>query len=136
MPAIQWDESFSVNHAEIDGQHRKWLEIINALVAGLEDGPGGTAPADQIKALAAMLDYTRRHFVFEERYMREIGFPETIDHIRLHNECYGRIVAFLLTAENGGVVQAGDLLRFLRGWLLEHILNEDKKYSSHAAGLG
>ena len=130
MALIEWDESYSVNHAEIDAQHRKWVAIINDLANGLE-GSGGDFVAAPNKALSAMMDYTRRHFMFEERYMREIGFPETIEHIKIHNECYGRISAFLVTAESGGNVRVVELLQFLRGWLLDHILNEDKKYSLH-----
>lgn len=132
MPLIEWDESYSVNNAEIDGQHRRWLEIINDLAARLEGG-GGEAAADQGQALAAMMEYARRHFIFEEKYMREIGFPATVAHIKSHNECYARISSFLLTSESGGSIQTGELLRFLRRWLLEHILHEDKQYSHHAA---
>lgn len=135
MAFIDWDESFSVNNVEMDSQHRKWVEIINNLHAGLEDDSADSAGVTA-KALAAMMEYTRRHFLAEEKYMREIGFPGTIDHIRIHNDCYGRISSYLLTEESGGRVPVGDLLRFLRGWLLEHILKEDQQYSLYAAQSG
>lgn len=132
MAMIVWDESYSVNNAELDTQHKKWLEIINDLLAGQEKN--GAASADiSVEALTAMLHYARQHFMVEEKYMREIGFPETIAHIRIHNEFYGLVSSSLLAAESGGLVAAADLLQFMRGWLLEHILNEDKKYSLHAA---
>lgn len=135
MAFIEWEESFSVNNAEMDAQHRKWVEILNDLHAGLEDD-GADSEVAMVEALTAMMDYARQHFLAEERYMREIGFPETIAHIRIHNDCYGRVASYLLTEESGGRVPVGDLLRFLRGWLLEHILKEDKQYSLYAAREG
>lgn len=132
MAMIVWDESYSVNNAELDAQHRKWVEIINDFLASLEKNGGDSADIEG-EILATMLHYARQHFMAEEKYMREIGFPETVAHIRIHNEFYGQVSASLLAAESGGRVLAADLLRFLRGWLLEHILNEDKKYSLYAA---
>lgn len=135
MTSIEWDEAFSVNNVEFDAHHRKWIEIFNAFGAGL-DSKSREQAVVTVEALTAMMDYTRMHFLAEERYMREIGYPGTIAHIQIHNDCYGRISSYLLTSESGGMVVAGDLVRFLRGWLLEHILNEDRKYSLYAAERG
>jgi len=132
MAIIVSDESYRVNIGELFTQHRNWVEIINDLVAGLEkDGVDSADIAGE--TLTAMLHYARQHFMAEEKYMREIGFPETVAHIRIHNEFYGQVSSSLLAAESGGRFLAADLLRFLRGWLLEHILTEDKKYSHYAA---
>lgn len=132
MAMIVWDESYSVNNAELDNQHKKWVEIVNDLLIGLEEDGGDYADTSG-EALAAMLRYARQHFMVEEKYMREIGFPETVAHIRIHNEFYGLVSSSLSAAEGGGKVGAAELLQFMRGWLLEHILKEDKKYSLYAA---
>jgi hemerythrin-like metal-binding protein len=131
MPLQEWNDSFSVCHPELDEQHRRWLTIINDLHAGMEEGKGDGPAAVAVSALEAMMEYARKHFLAEERYMREIGFPGTIGHIKSHNECYGRIATQLLTAESGGRVQTGELLSFLKEWLAEHILTEDRKYYLH-----
>lgn len=132
MTLIEWDESYSVNNAELDDQHRKWVGMINDLLVGQEKGGDGSGDIS-LETLTAMLHYARQHFMGEEKYMREICYPGTIAHIRIHNEFYGQVSSRLLAAESGGRVPATELLRFMRGWLLEHILNEDKKYSLHAA---
>jgi len=129
---IVWDESYSVNNAELDAQHRKWVEMINDFLVGLEN-TGDDSADNTHETLTAMLHYARQHFMGEEKYMREIGFPETVAHIRIHNEFYGQVSASLLAVESGSLVLAADLLRFMRGWLLEHILTEDKKYSLYVA---
>lgn len=133
MVFIEWDDTYSVNHVQFDAQHKKWIKIINDLGAGLDNDNGADAVTVAVEALTAMLDYTRQHFLAEEKYMREIGYPGTIAHIRIHNECYGRISSYLLTTESGGRVPVVDLMRFLRGWLIEHIRNEDKQYSLYAS---
>jgi hemerythrin len=40
MSIIQWDESFSVNVAEIDKQHQRLLEMINELYDAMRQGRG------------------------------------------------------------------------------------------------
>ena len=133
MSLLEWDESFSVNDPAMDDQHRQWLVILNGLHDRIEGGGKSGATGGEIVTLKAMMEYARNHFLAEERHMRKIGFPETVAHIKAHNECYGRISTHLLTAESGGRVATAELLDFLKEWLMDHILHEDMKYGVHAA---
>jgi len=64
MSQIIWDDSFSVNNAEIDIQHKKWIEIYNNM--DMKICVGSSPLPDGLEALKAMEDYTRYHFSFEE----------------------------------------------------------------------
>jgi hemerythrin-like metal-binding protein len=131
MNLIEWDESLSVNDPEMDEQHRRLVAIINDLYAGME---GGGSAVIAVSALAAMREYVRKHFSAEECYLRQIGFPGAIAHIKAHNEFCELIELHCATAMLGETVPVGELLHALSAWLVEHLLTEDKKYSDYAAG--
>ncbi len=40
MPILQWNQSVSVNDADIDGQHKKLIDMINNLHDSMGQGKG------------------------------------------------------------------------------------------------
>ncbi len=132
MALLKWDQSYSVGQPELDAQHRRWIEIINELHDAMTQEGKEEMSTVTVNSLKAMLAYARNHFLAEERYMRQIDFPETIPHIKSHNECYGKVLTHLQNAEDGGHLPAPSLLKFLKEWLVQHILNEDMKYRHFA----
>lgn len=133
MPRIEWDESFSVNHAEIDKQHKNWIKIYNRLTRVMDEGDPEAQKKITVEILQAMLDYAKYHFKFEEEFMRDIGYPARASHARLHRECDALIYEAYVSIQEGNSVLNSDLLSLLKGWLLNHILVEDKKYGQFAA---
>ena len=132
MPRIEWDESFSVRHAEIDAQHRNWIGIYNRLAEALDEGDAEAQKRITVETLQAMLDYAKHHFQFEEEYMRTIGYPARGSHTRLHRECDALIYEAYVSILEGNTVLNADLLKMLKQWLLNHILVEDRKYANYA----
>lgn len=131
MPRIEWDATFSVNQAEIDEQHKKWIGIYNTLADAMDRDPEGqTGITSEI--LKSMLDYAKYHFQFEEEYMRTIGYPARGSHTRLHRECDALIYEAYVAVSEGNTVLNADLLKMIKEWLLDHILVEDKKYAEFA----
>lgn len=133
MPRIEWDESYSVNHHAIDEQHKKWIGIYNRLGSVLD--AGDAAPQQEVTAeiLQSMLDYARHHFRFEEEYMRAIGYPARASHSRMHRECDALVYQVYMELLDGKAVLDSELLQMIKGWLLNHILVEDRKYSLFAS---
>ena len=128
MPRIEWDESFSVHHAEIDEQHKNWIDIYNRLADVLDEGDAEAQKRITVETLQAMLDYAKHHFQFEEAYMQAIGYPARGSHTRLHRECDALIYEAYVSIQEGNTVLNRDLLELIKEWLLNHILVEDKKY--------
>ena len=129
MPQIEWDDSFSVNNPEIDDQHKKWIEIHNKMHVNLiQSGKKiiGSTPLDSLKE---MQDYTKYHFDFEEEYMRRITYPGLMEHIKLHKNFENQIYEYHREISEGRMVLSSEIIKIIKKWLLEHILNEDKKYS-------
>ncbi len=128
MPKIEWDNSFSVHNAEIDGQHKKWIEIFNKMHEILTEGGDKVLHSAGAEALKAMQDYSRYHFNFEEEYMRTINYPDLYIHKRMHKDFDNQIYTYGRDMQEGKIVLDTEIIKLIKDWLLYHILNEDKKY--------
>jgi len=129
MPKIIWDESFSVNHVEVDNQHKKWIEIINELHAALFEGKGLDTIAG--KSLKAMVDYGKVHFTYEEGLMQKIHYPGLNEHRHIHSEFLQKLKHYQSKQVSDELVFNRGIMDELMNWLLDHILKEDQKYISY-----
>lgn len=126
MARIVWDESFSVKVAEIDEQHRHWIEIINKLHDSIMSKEVGGRLTGRI--LAEMRDYASFHFTFEEDYLRQIAFPGLSKHRHEHQFFLKTIEEKLQAERRGELVLNTEVMSLLTGWLRNHILSEDREY--------
>ncbi len=133
MGTIQWKDSYSVDHPEIDAQHREWISIYNKLHSTLLNGTSDEVCAASHKTLKEMMDYAEYHFRLEKEYMESIGYPDIVKHCRLHKDFDNLIYQHNRKVEEGSqLVVNATVLGVIKEWLLTHILNEDKKYSDFA----
>ncbi len=127
MSRIEWDDSFSVNNAEIDNQHKKWITIHNNLHESILKRSEN--PQLGPEALKAMKEYAQVHFSFDEEYMQKINYTHLIEHHRIHKDFDNLIYNYYREAHEGKLVLDSKIIRILKNWLLDHILKEDKKYA-------
>jgi hemerythrin len=123
---ILWDDTFLVNFAVIDNQHKDLVGMINELIRG---SGKGMAMADVafVKTLKRAVEYARIHFTTEEKYMRQVNYPDFANHKQEH-EAFVVEVAKQLKAFEEDRNDPAVLIDFLKGWLLNHIAVSDKKY--------
>ncbi len=133
MPLIEWTDDFSVDISEIDGQHKRWIEIMNTLHNALMSGGAKGFPGGTEETLKAMQEYTRLHFAAEEEYLREIAYPDLAQHKTLHSKFYLQVLQLLRDEQEGKLVLNREIMATLSQWLCNHILIEDKKYSRFIA---
>lgn len=133
MPDIEWEESFSVNHAKIDEQHKRWIEIYNKLHESMLNDDHKELKKNTEDSLRAMEDYARYHFNFEEEYLEKISYPGLVKHVRMHKDFDSLIYEYCRDMREGNFFLKTRLLKSIKNWLLNHILIEDKKYSLFAA---
>ena len=136
MSKIKWDDTFSVNNAELDAQHKKWLDIINDLHDSLIKDEAGDYRETAEESVKAMKDYVRFHFDEEEKYMRNINYPDLSSHKEIHAKFYDQTKCLYNDVMEGKLVFNTEIMNALTNWLQDHILNEDKKYSMFAASVG
>jgi hemerythrin len=127
MALINWDASFSVNVVEIDNQHKKIVGFINDLNDAMKQGKGKDALATILNDL---INYTATHFKWEEQYFDKFGYSETKEHKEHHAKLVKEVVKFRDDFQSGRLGVTIEVLNFLVNWLKNHIMVEDKKYSS------
>lgn len=123
---VTWQEEFSVGLPEIDEQHKVLFDIINRLWGATI----AKAPQDEMLDIVRELEkYTLSHFTAEEAFMRVSRFPGFEEHRKAHKTFIDRLSRERLNVVSGGHLSL-DLLRFLKDWLINHILVDDKKYAA------
>ena len=127
MSKIEWNESFSVKVPEIDEQHHRWIDLINKLHDAIMDKK--ISPRSIDKILSEMIDYTGFHFTFEEDYLKKINYPDLKKHHYQHEYFTKNLLGKLQEERAGGLVLSTEVMKMLMGWLQDHILEEDIKYS-------
>lgn len=129
MPLITWnDKIYSVKNSMIDTQHQQLIALINELNEAMSSRNGYDVTA---KVLEKTLDYTFYHFQEEEGLMERFAYPEIVQHKAQH-EAFRTKVNVLLkqNKEHVGTVPR-ELLIYLRDWLLNHIVQIDKKLGQY-----
>lgn len=120
---MPWRDDYALGIKAIDAQHRRLVAMINRVHAAVSSGNSASLSA----TLDDLIDYTKTHFNFEERVMREHGYPDYARHKEMHDRITGQVVERVNRFRTGGG-DAGSLLEFLKDWLNGHILGADKQY--------
>jgi hemerythrin-like metal-binding protein len=85
-----------------------------------------------------LLSYALYHFETEEGLMQEYGYSENSGddaarHLEQHRAFSSKVVEVHESLKQGTPVAPADLLGFLNDWLVNHILNTDKKLGAYIA---
>ena len=127
MVVIAWKEIYATNIVALDNEHRELIDAINRLYEAVRDKRGEEVLGD---ILGMMESYTVDHFAHEEALMDKYGFSGLEEHKKAHQELIKAVEELKEKASTGTEDLARQLLKFLRYWLLEHIVEVDKKYGS------
>lgn len=123
-----WDPKYSVNIKSIDSQHQRFFEICNEINYLIHTKK--TDSDNLFKVTQKLFDYAEMHLKYEEKYFRDLKFPEGDVHISIHNAFRQQIKNFqkeLKKSKNTSELSSS-IADFCRDWLSEHILATDHKY--------
>lgn len=126
MRFMEWSDRFSIGVAIFDDEHKKLIAIINRLYEAISEG----IAEDKLKHISDdLVEYTLMHFRHEEMYFDDWCYPEAKAHAALHARLREQVFNFRrqIQEENSRELGLG-MMEFLRKWLSEHILVEDRKY--------
>jgi hemerythrin len=118
-----WNERMAIGIEPLDDHHKTILRLMLEVQAEI----GGAKHAEDIRAvLAALVSYSKYHFLAEERIMLEKGFPE-LELQRGEHRWYVQRIEEISSAYNvgDGAVFNHDLLEHLKAWFADHILTKD-----------
>ncbi len=130
---VEWKDEYSVGIASIDQQHKKLIDLINMLQTTVDYATGEEFERE---CLAAVVDYTKTHFVYEEELMEKYGYPEFEAHKAQHQEMIDKVDQLLAEYERLPESAMKNTLSFLKQWLIRHINGTDKDYSEFLLARG
>ena len=134
MPLITWNSTYSVKVSELDSQHQRWFEIINNLHEAMLGGKGRSVLAQTLNDLT---EYTSVHFSTEEKYLSQYSYPDYQKHKDIHDVFVKRINQINEKYQAGDtILLTVELMDEMRDWLLNHILIQDKAYSTFLSSKG
>lgn len=125
---MEWKAGYDIGVDLIDKQHRQLVEMISRLEASLATDAENREMGDALKFL---VDYTHQHFSDEEEFMLNAGFPMYEKHKGLHKDLIHEVKEVLLKLKRGEAIRPRELISFLTDWLMNHILDEDRKIAEY-----
>jgi hemerythrin len=133
MALLDWKKEYSVEVQQIDKEHQNLFGMLNELHDAMKSGKGSQVAPEVLRRLVA---YTREHFAYEESLMIRAKYPDFDKHKAEHDRLTGEVTKTVQDFEAGKVMLSMKLLDFLKGWLQNHILTVDKKYTSYMQSAG
>jgi hemerythrin len=121
---VQWKDGYSVGARSLDDEHQALVARINRLYDQLmvEDDPLAVAIFFEslIKAIT-------KHFLREERLMRECGYDQLPQHREDYERLLDEIVSLTDEFDRNEEAARDDLAARLDGWLSGHLETHDAR---------
>ncbi|WP_316900260.1 bacteriohemerythrin [Pseudodesulfovibrio indicus] len=124
-PLIVWSDAIATGIKLIDDQHKELIRIINLLNSAMQQGKGKGVLGP---ILSDLRSYTTFHFNQEKDLFERYGYPETEEHLAVHDDLMRQAFDFIDKFETGQTAMSRDLFYFLKDWLVNHIQGTDMKY--------
>lgn len=125
--SLKWEDRYIVGIKSIDDQHKKLIQMMIDLWDAIESGKGRSVIS---QVLQDLLDYTRTHFVDEEKLMIQNNFPDYDQHKADHDRFVNEVMNAAKDYVEKRAVPTQKILTFLAHWLIEHIMGYDKNLSA------
>ena len=120
---IEWKQEYNTGVPAMDKQHKRLVDLINALFISMKAGGDHSQTCDVVDEL---VDYTITHFQAEESLMQQHNYPDFVAHKQIHDRFVAKVEDFAERLKNGERVAAGDVFSFLKDWLISHIKKQDR----------
>jgi hemerythrin-like metal-binding protein len=125
---IQWIPEYSVGNKEIDEQHKVLFTIIN-------DFFQQDSKQEAITLFKNLSSYIDLHFASEENLLKQINYPETEEHIKIHRVLRAKFYLLEKKLDDYDIDVHHKIAMFLYNWLAKHILKSDMEYKSYALSI-
>ena len=119
---VRWDEKYRVGNEQIDREHQYLFELINAFYDAFSEKRDRTL---LISLLNRLVEYSERHFSNEESLMQAKAYVALEEHRQRHEKLFEQIFELNARLADRAFNPTHDTLAFLKGWLSDHIVQED-----------
>ena len=131
MKKLAWSNELNLGVRQVDDQHKRLVQLANNLISAVQDGAAEEILDFVFKELR---EYTVFHFRDEEGFMEEIGFPGRAAHAARHRDLKAQVKQYQRSLYEKQDISPGEVLAFLRGWLVDHIIYDDMEIAKYMKG--
>ena len=123
MALFSWSDELSVGNQFIDSDHKKLIKLVNDFHDAMVQGRGNEVIG---KVLNNLIIYTKEHFQREQDEMQRIKYQQHLAHKLEHDKLIKDVLELQQSFTGGTAMLSIKVSKFLRDWLLTHILQTDK----------
>jgi len=122
---LKWDTNFETGIEEVDKQHKHLFSLIKLFA----DATILNNERSLIRQLFEQLEaYTVFHFSYEEKTLKDLGIASlSEEHFKEHKDLILKLDNFKKQYLIDNNINTEELIEFLVRWLIDHILETDKK---------
>ena len=124
MGLLNWEPRYSVGIEAVDHEHRELVDLINRLYDEARSRGSKVAVlgffGDLFKAISA-------HFALEERFMRERGYDQFVQHKNDHERLLDEIRDIMEDYETTDVFDEALLAQRIDAWFSRHFESHDAR---------
>lgn len=130
---VRFTEDYFIGVEQIDKEHEHLFELLNK-VAELVKNEFIPDKYDNImEVMGELTEYTKVHFADEEEYMEKVGYAGLEAQKKAHAGFVAKLEELELEDFDDNQQQVlMDIMDFLCTWLVQHILQMDKKITAGA----
>jgi hemerythrin len=128
IPIFQWREAYNTNIKEMDEHHQELFRTANRLYEEIHSGRNQSILAESLDFL---IQYTEDHFSKEEKLMEDYDFPDYESHKKQHERLICEVHELKDRYSAGEIRMDMSIVNFLKDWIINHILTEDRKYGPY-----
>lgn len=123
-----WTDKMLLGVKMMDDDHRKLVEMINALVMEINQD----AHKDMIIGhLTAIARYATEHFKREETFMAGLNYPGVAVHKAEHERLILEVYELRTRLGSGSVSLTPNIIKYMQGWFIDHIHGPDTELAKY-----
>ena len=130
---FNFEAEFKLGIDEVDCEHMKLVEMLNAVHALIREGKKDEARQYFSETLSL---YVVEHFANEEAFMERMGYPDVEDHKKIHENFKKSFSELLPKIESFDDRAFRMALTDAFTWIISHIGKTDKKYAKYYEAQG
>jgi hemerythrin len=130
MALLSWSDQYLIGNDLIDAEHTELFRLINDFHTQWQQG---REQQSIVRVLNQLVVYTEMHFRHEETIMRDAGFAQLDEHMVWHEAMVDTIFELQKSYEEGSLRLEMETMKFVKAWLLEHILKNDYRFRDFLA---
>jgi hemerythrin len=122
---LTWSRVSSVGVRAMDQQHGVLMDTLHDIRQAVLQGAGRERVT---RELSRLLEFTRQHFLSEERLLEHMGFPALEQHREAHAKMIEKFERLLESAKHGNGAQMQAAAAAPHEWFAEHVEQLDRNY--------